>query len=148
MDTPRGVVHWRPSEADRMRRLASELEVRDPAGARPLFAFGYSGGYSYFLQRPAAAGITQGFRLSRFHPDSVVQAMRRRDPPIFALDTREFDDLPVRRHGLPLASWLWPTRPNHYVRAERRYFEQLLVGCRPVSTFPSGDPILTLYDCD
>jgi hypothetical protein len=148
LDTPRGVVHWRPYEADQMRWLASELEMRDPAGTRPIFAFRYSGGYSYFLQRPAAAGTTLGFLLSRFRPDSLVLALRRHQPSIFALDTRDLDSLRVRRPGVPLASWLWPTRLNHYVRFDRPYFQRLLVGCRPVSTFPTDDPILTLYDCD
>jgi hypothetical protein len=145
--TPRGVVHWYPDEAARMAWLDEQLDARDPGGTRPLIAFGYSGGYSYFLKRPAASGMTQGFRLSRFAPDSVVKALRRRAPPIFALDSREYDSLLVRAPGFPLGSWLWPTRVNHYVRFDRPWFLRLIEGCRAVSTFPARAPVLTLYDC-
>jgi hypothetical protein len=145
--TLRGMVHWRPDEAARMRWLQSELDRRDPARTRPLLAFGYSGGYSYFLDRPPATGATQGFRLSRFDPDSVIRELARRKPPIFALDSRDWDGIQARAPAVPLTSWFWPMRDNHYVRIERPYFDRIRRNCLAVSRFPEHQPELTLYDC-
>lgn len=147
-ETPRGTVHWRPYEVSRMQWLAIELAARDPGAQRPLFAFGYTGGYSYFLNRTNPTGMPFGFRLSRFDPDSVVQALENHDPPVFALDSREYDSVTVPRPGLWVFAWKRPRVPNHYVRYDRAYFDKLLAHCQPVAWFPDpSQPTQVLHSC-
>lgn len=147
-ETPRGTVHWRQYEVDRMQWLTRELEARDPEAHRPLFAYGYLAGYAYFLKRVNPTGMSQGFRLSRFDPDSVVRALHTYSPPIFLLDSRDYDSASVPVGGVNLRVWNRPRRINHYVRYDRPYFERLLSHCQPVSRFPGDSmPRLVLLSC-
>jgi len=148
VETARGTVHWRPFEASRMQWLSAELHARDAERRRPLLAFRYTGGYSYFLDRRNPTGMPQGFRLSRFDPDSVVTAMIAHDPPIFALDTHQRDSATVPAPGLFLTSWKRPVQINHYTRHDRPYFERILAHCEAVAWYPDRSrPVLILHSC-
>jgi hypothetical protein len=126
------------------RRLKSAVDELDPTGRRPLFSFGYSGGFNYMLGRRAASPLTHGFRLSPIKdPNAAVQLLRAASPPVIAVDNPYFTDrVPVP--GVQVLRWQPLTRLNHYVRFDRPYFEAAVLGCR-VQANPLRE--FTIYDC-
>jgi hypothetical protein len=141
-------VHWPREQVRSYRALDAELRRRDPSERRPLFAFAYTGGYAYFLDRRNPTPLPQGFRLSRFDADSVVKSLQRAPLGVFVIDTHAFDHVRVPAPGLHLSTWEAPTVVNHYLRHDRPYFERIIASCSAVAHFPSpGQPFVDLYDC-
>lgn len=142
--TPRGTVRLSPNQANQYRKLKAVIDTLDPTGRRPVIAFGYSGGFNYFLGRPAPSPLTHGFRLSGLEdPNEAVRLVRTTSPPPVVIDNPGFNSR-TPTVGFQMIHWQAQTRPNHYMRFDRRYFEQMISGCRER---PSALRRLTLYDC-
>ena len=61
-------------------QLKAMLDAADPSGQRPLFVFGRSGGYNYFLGRPNPTPLTHGFHISNARSDEVIASLRMTAP--------------------------------------------------------------------
>jgi hypothetical protein len=146
VETPKGMIAMYPNDAREYRLLYSAVERLDPEHRRALFAFGYSGGFNYFLNRMNPTASTQGFRLSTMSADVVVDQVRRHIPQTILLDNRRH--LRATVPAVEFAPWRWEQRlvRSHYALYDRPYFELLLAECRPaaVENTPS---FFTLYDC-
>lgn len=148
VDTPRGRVWVYKEVRTQFFALKKLLDQADPSGKRPLFAFAYSGGFDYFLDRKNPTPVTQGFRLSIFDPDLVVRSVLSHDPAVLVLDTTRFDDLRFPSPNFTLLSWDLKRIPNPYTRFDRPYFLQILARCREVAKLRLSPTLLyTLYDC-
>jgi hypothetical protein len=144
VDTPRGTVRLIADQANHYTRLQRAVDALDPSGRRPVIAFGYSGSFNYFLDRPAPSPLTHGFRLSPISdPNEAVQRVRAAVPAPIAIDNPFFDfRAPVA--GFQLLNWRPRMRINHYMRYDRHYFEAMVTGCTAQASGLRG---FTLYDC-
>lgn len=152
VDTPKGSVYLSGPEAKHYRQLHETLMRLDPSGKRPVFAFGYSGGFNYFLDRPNPTPLTIGF-LANFSPDKVVSELLANSPRPFLLDNAAFHPGPgdpgTGRFPSPridLSRWELPMTESHYTRLDRPYFARLISGCKMVSKIPETP--VTVYDCN
>jgi hypothetical protein len=144
VETPRGTVRLVANQANHYSRLKQAIDAVDPSGLRPVIAFGYSGSFNYFLDRPAASRLTHGFRLSGMDdPNEVVRRVRSATPPVIAIDNPFFGFQMPTNAFHPL-HWQARTRVSHYIRYDRRYFEQVVSGCKAIDSGLRG---FTLYDC-
>jgi hypothetical protein len=150
VQTARGIVRFRPNEAREFVGLKGLLDSVDPAGRRPLFAFGRSGGFNYFLGRDNPTPLTHGFRISNASPDAVVTSLRNGAHPLLVDVADEVFQLGVRPEpGIFLTRWQAPTRPSHYLSYDRRFFEAAVAGCIRVGQVPpQGKALYTVYDCN
>lgn len=146
VETPRGRIHIRANEAGDYRAIAEALASLDPGGTRPLFAFGYVGGWNYFMNRTNPTPAPQGFRLTLLPPDSILARAAAARP--FAVDARVFTRLTIPDHRAGVFRWQPPQIPTHYMRFDRPWFDRLIAPCRAVHRHPDReDPFLVLYDC-
>ncbi len=152
VETPKGSVYLSSHEAKHYRQLHETLMHLDPSGKRPVFAFGYSGGFNYFLNRPNPTPLTLGF-LSNFQPDKVVSNLLSHFPRPFLLDNAAFNPGPgdpgTGRFPSPridLKRWELPMGESHYSRLDRPYFVRLISSCKMVSKIPETP--VTVYDCN
>ncbi|MEQ1692447.1 MAG: hypothetical protein ABMA00_14235 [Gemmatimonas sp.] len=130
-ETLRGTVHWKPAEDGDYRNLLATLHAIDSTRQRPLFAFGYSGGFNYFLRRHNPFPFTQDFFLSAFNADSVLQ---QRPRGLILIDHRFLDD---GSFGAPAFNWRrWEQGrvPAPYAAYDRPRFDRLREGCPAVAT--------------
>ncbi|MGQ0643090.1 MAG: hypothetical protein ACT4P6_20275 [Gemmatimonadaceae bacterium] len=144
VETPRGSVRLVANQANHYRVLKRAVDAMDPTGRRPVMSFGYSGSLNYFLDRPAPSPLTHGFRLSSIDdPNEAVRLVRAASPAVIAIDNPFFDfQMPTTAfHSL---HWQARTRVSHYIRYDRRYFEQVVAGCTAEASGLRG---FTLYDC-
>ncbi|MFN2399252.1 MAG: hypothetical protein ABR543_11515 [Gemmatimonadaceae bacterium] len=145
--TPKGIVHLRPNAANHYRRVSAVVDRLDPSHSRTLFAFGYSGGFNYFLDRPNPTPATLGFRLAVVGPDSVLATLLREYPAPLLLDNLgPFARTEVPRTTLEPGRWEFRVTANHYMRVDRRYFQAALAAC-DVATPHSLDGPDVVYDC-
>ena len=147
LDTPAGTVRWPLQAISAWQRADSAIKALDPSGGRPVFAFGSTGGWSYFLGRPNPVGATGGLTAGLQPPDSIVARLRTADPPVILIDNRYM--LPaVAAMGLR-SSWLrWEPMPeqNPYVRLERGAFLELRSGCAEVGA--DTTQAIRVFDCE
>jgi hypothetical protein len=137
----RGTVHWPPNALRDYERIRTTIDSVDPAGTRPLFAFGHSGGWNYFLQRRNPFPFTQDFRFSAFDADSVLatppSGLLLVDNP--ASDRHSFPSLDIR-----LDRWEQPRGPTPYLTYDRPRFNRLREACQPTATDPRA---IRVYVC-
>lgn len=145
-DTPRGAVYMSPVAAKAFQELRTAVNMADPSGQYPLFAFGYTGGFNYFLNRPNPTPLTQGFRLSPFSSEDVVRTLQ--SERVLLLDNSVYEDRSVPA-GISFVRWSLPTQPNRYMRYDRPFFLQALSGCRETARIGYAQSYtLILYDCE
>lgn len=144
MLTRNGMVRW-PSGAALAYQTADRLVQRaDPAARRPVFAFGASGGWNFFLLRrsplPYLDGLPSPDRATRETATALIHAARA-----FLIDNAY-----ARRQVLAVPSlfdWEPPAEPNRFVRWDRVWFDGLIGDCAPVGDADSTAAI-HVYDCD
>lgn len=129
VSTPRGVIYLSAWEAREYEQLRAALREMDPEGKRPLFALGQTGGLNYFLARRNPTPLTQGFLLSNFPAEEVVQNLRQAVPPPLLIDNRAYERFMVPRPGFWWNRWEPPLEVGHYVRFDQQYFYQAARGC-------------------
>jgi hypothetical protein len=134
-----------PNQARDYRQLLDLLSQIDPAGRRPLFAFGYTGGFNYFLGRPNSTPLTQGFRLSNADPEEVVESLLNQVPPPILLFNPVYSERTVPVTTLTLSRWETPFVESQFTGFDRKYFEQVRQHCPRVP--PKERMFFTLYDC-
>jgi hypothetical protein len=148
--TIRGTVLVNRQTADQFHWLSQILDRADPTGRRPLFAFGYSGGYDYFLGRQNPTPLTIAFHQSNFEPAPIVAAILDHQPPSFLVDDARFksqmlSDRPSLLHWDPQ-----PSR-NPFMAIDRPQFETLLAHCPEklgmIAGAADSRPELTVYSC-
>jgi hypothetical protein len=146
-ETARGTIRVAPGLARELSYVRTAAEQVDPNGRRPLFAFVYSGAFSYFVGRPAVGSLTHGFRISLYpSPDSAYRAVvAARSRPILV-------DRPVKPRWVQsteFAPWRWEARmvEDHYSRVDRPLFEKLKVGCARVEVPERESKGFILFDC-
>jgi hypothetical protein len=145
--TAQGTYYMPSNQASDYRELRDLLSQIDPTGTRPLFAFGYTGGFSYFLGRPNSTPLTQGFRLSNSDPDEVVESLIHQAPPPILMDNVVFKFANIPANTPEWSRWETPIVEGIYSRFDRKYFEQVLQHCSRAGEVPKGQDFLTLYDC-
>lgn len=144
-ETLRGNVHWSEGGARDYRRILATVDSLDPSRQRPLFAFGFSGGWNYWLKRRNPYPFTQDFYYSAFDADSVLALPRPAGLILFDLDPRLLDTggsygaarFDVRR-------WEQPRVAPPYGFYDRPRFMRLMEGCTPV---PLERVIVKIYQC-
>ena len=146
MVTAPGSVRWQPQARQAWLRADSAVNAVDPSGRRPVYAFGSTGGWNYFLGRNNPVATTSGLTAGLFPPDSIVARLRSAEPPVILIDNRYM--LPaVAAMGLS-SSWLrWEPQPeqNTYVRRERGFFLELRAGCAEVGA--DTTQAIRVFDC-
>jgi hypothetical protein len=145
--TPPGVAHWPSFTTAAWQRADSLVRRADPSGSRPVFAFGATGGWNYFLGRPNPVPETAGFSDGLHDPDSVVARLLAHRPAVILVDNRfAMRSVPTHGFGDGWGSWERPSEPNTFSRTDREYFDRMRERCREV-----GDPDPTfavrVFDC-
>lgn len=153
VDTPKGSIYLRADDPKLYRQLRETLTRLDPSDKRPVFAFGFSGGFNYFLNRPNPTPLTYGF-LSSFSPDKVASDLLRHTPRPFLIDNAAFHLKPGQsgsgRFPLPkidLRRWDLTYGESLYNRLDWHYFAKLIAACKLAATIPTT-PVITVYDCN
>ena len=117
----------------------------DASGARPVFAYGKTGGINYFLDRDNPTSSTHGFALSGF-PEKISRQIKEH-PDVLLIDVPlyDFPDLTDNR----LSQWWTGPAPSVYRLVDRSIFHALIAGCDPVGTVSAGRQIalMSVYDC-
>lgn len=143
--TLRGDVRWSPNGARDYRRILATVDSLDPSRQRPLFAFGFSGGWNYWLKRRNPYPFTQDFYFSAFNADSVLALPRPAGLILFDLDPRLLDtggSFGAARFDL--RRWAQPRVAAPYGFYDRPRFKRLMEGCTPV---PIDRVIVKIYQC-
>ena len=146
LETPRGTVRWPSHARAAWLRADSAVSAVDPSGVRPLFAFGSTGGWNYFLNRENAVGTTGGLTAGILPPDSIAAKLRAAQPPVILIDNRYM--LPaVAAMGLSSSLLRWEPRLEHnpYVRLERGVFLEVRSACREVGA--DTTQAIRVFDC-
>lgn len=148
VSTPRGLVRLHGPQPVYYPELARILNGIDPGGQRPLFAFGYNGGFAYFFERRNPSPLTQGFRLSCFDPAKVFDDLHTRTPGLILIDNSTLLRIPVPSPTFAFFRWETPTQPNPYVTFDRPLFLRLTAGCKEVARVGGLQAdAFTVYDC-
>lgn len=139
--TTRGTVHWAPGKLRDYQLMIAQLDSIDPSRSRPLVAFGYSGGFNYFMMRRNPFPMTQDFYFSAFNADSVL----RDRPAKLLLIENPF----LETESWGTAKFEWRQWEQSRVRGpygwyDRPRFNRLREGCKPVLPSPTAFPV---YDC-
>ena len=140
-ETIRGVVHWKPSEVRDYRLLLAAVDSIDPSRTRPLFGFGFSGGFNYWLKRRNPFPVTQDFYFSAFDADAVLAT---RPPGLLLIDQHVLEDGSFGAATFDWRSWEQPRVAAPYRWYDRPRFDRLRTGCAPI---PLGRTIFQLYAC-
>ena len=147
VETLHGTARLSVLQAADLAFLQQAADQIDPGRSRPVQAFGYSGGLSYWLGRPSTTSLTQGFRLSLYpSPDSAYRAAATLKPQLILVDNSSYDDgITIPR----FAPWRWlpEQRLNHYSRVDRPLFDRLSAGCTRVTPATKASTIFMVYDC-
>lgn len=146
--TARGVIRMPYNQAADYEWLRARLDAIDPRRERPLFAFGYSGGFNYFLGRENPTESATGFFFAPESPLEMVRDVMDARPGAILLDNAFFRESSQPEVGLD--RWDPVEEPSTYVRVDGPWFDRLLVTCgREVGRRPgtSDDPYFVLYDC-
>lgn len=148
VETPRGVVYWRANEAKDYHRIRAIVDQLDPGGIRPIFAFGYTGGFNYFLNRPNPTPLTQTFRFSTASPADVVAHLRCITPSPILIDNAAYNQVGTPSGKISFRRWDPELRLNHYMTFDRSYFEAVLRDCKAVEWIPDrNNALFTVYNC-
>ncbi len=139
--TTRGTVHWAAGKLKDYRRLLAELDSIDPSRSRPLVAFGYSGGFNYFMARENPFPMTQDFFFSAFNADSVL---RQRPPRLLLIDHPFLEDESWGTAVFEWRQWEQSRVRGPYRWYDRPRFNRLREGCAAVLPSPT---VFTVYDC-
>jgi hypothetical protein len=139
--TLRGTVHVKPGEARNYRNVLAAIDSVDPARRRPLYAYGFSGGFNYFMKRRNPFPFTQDFYFSAFNADSVLA---QRPPGVFLVDNPALDDMSFAAAKFDWRSWEQPRVAAPYGTYDRVRFDRLKSGCAIV---PTDTSMFTLYSC-
>jgi hypothetical protein len=142
VETPRGTVRWRDTEARDFRRVKAALDSLDPAGTRPVFAFGFAGGWNYFLERRNPFPFTQDFFFSAFDADSVLALPR--PGGLLLIDNPAVHGLHFGAATFALRRWEQPRVSSPYLPYDRPRFERLRGGCNRV---PVDSTMFAVYAC-
>jgi hypothetical protein len=140
-NTPRGDVHMRPQEVIGFRRILASLDSLDPGRQRPLYAFGFSGGFNYFMKRRNPFPFTQDFYFSAFNADSVLA---NRPVKVILIDNLVLDNASFGAATFDWRRWEQPRVAAPYGFYDRPRFDRLKADCRLV---PSQAVIFRIYDC-
>lgn len=143
--TLRGDVHWSPGGARDYARILAAVDSLDPSRQRPLFAFGFTGGWNYWLKRRNPYPFTQDFYYSAFDADSVLAQPRPAGLILFDLDPRLLDT--GGSYGAARFDprrWEQPRVAPPYGFYDRPRFARLMEGCTPV---PLDGVIVKIYQC-
>jgi hypothetical protein len=147
-ETLRGTVRWRANEIADYERIGDVLLQLDPERRSPVFAFGQNAGVNYFLRYPNGTPLQMGFsflssdRPGYSTPERAVQTLRTL--PLILIYHRSYEGEQTAA-GMALDSWDQPTKLNHYMAHDLRYFEALREGCSVTATLPGA--FFTIYDC-
>ena len=139
--TPRGDIHLRAGEAIGYRRMRAALDSLDPQRERPLYAYGFSGGFNYFMKRRNPFPFTQDFYFSAFNADSVLA---RRPSRVILMDNLVLDNMSFGAATFDWRRWEQPRVAAPYGFYDRPRFDRLKAGCRLV---PSQAVLFRIYDC-
>jgi hypothetical protein len=144
--TRRGTIHVVNREAGDFRFVDGIANELDPSGTRPVFAFGYTGGWSYFLDRPNPTPSPHGFRLTLMDADSMLERARAAQP--IAIDAVVYTRIRIADRVAGLRHWEPPMIDTHYMRFDRPYFEKLVAGCREKGRHSAnGLTFFVMHDC-
>ena len=142
--TPHGTIHMSKGEREDYLRLSSVFDDLDPSRTRPLFAFAYEGGFSYFFGRKNATALTQGFYFTALSSTAREQEkLEEAGPAPLLLDHLYLDGVSKVASLSNLVRWLPKTQSNVYHAVDRPIFNRIAAGClrvRKVSAY-------TVYDC-
>jgi len=146
IETPRGRIYAGAGHAAEYLKIAATLDAEDPQRKWPIFAFGFTGGHSYFLARPRPTPLTEGFFLSGIEPDRVIRIFQDLRVPFFL-----FDSVPLQKQGVPqqqldFSHWDLQIVLNHHMRIDRPWFEKVLVACDPRRQL-GETPVFLIYAC-
>lgn len=148
VSTPRGLLRLQGTQPLYFPQLARVLSGIDPGGERPLFAFGYVGGFDYFFRRRNPSPLTHGFRLSCFDPDEVLADLQTRTPGLILIDNSVLSRIPVPSPTFAFFQWETPSQANVYATFDRPYFARLAAGCKEVARIRGWQAeSFTIYDC-
>ncbi len=144
--TAAGVVRWPGDERADFGAVRRTLDSLDPAGRRPVLAFGQTGGWNYFLARPNVTRITEGFYFTDGWGPREAMALRRHDPAPLLIDNRLLAQWMVAPR-FTLLAWEPPMRPTRHAQEDRALFEAMVEGCTAVPLTPPDRPRFVVYDC-
>ena len=148
VQTPKGVIRLRANEAREYNQLKAMLDAADPSGQRPLFVFGRSGGYNYFLGRPNPTPLTHGFHISNARSDEVIASLQKTAPLLVDVAPERFEESSRPQAGLFLTRWEAPLVSSYILREDRPLFDQVTLGCVRLGQVPPRKKALyTVYDC-
>ncbi len=158
VETARGPMRMQPGLARTFREVRAAVDAIDPSGTRPVFAFGYSSGFNYLLDRSSIGSLSQGFSKSVYpSADSAFQYAAARRSELILLDN------PIFERGIAaprLEPFRWEARnvPHVFFRVDRGLFESLLESCRlfapvpdavatPTTVAPAPSSGVQVFDC-
>jgi hypothetical protein len=146
--THRGVLHLPSPDARTYRGISILVDSIDPSGSRPLFAYGYQGGFNYFLARPNPTLLTQGFNFAALSSaDREWRRVLESHPPAILLDNPYLGMSEQDGSGRTWFSWEGKPLPDIFRRYDRPLFNQLLARCREVARTPFGQLPFRVFDC-
>ena len=131
-----------------LKRVREAVDKVDPSGSRPLFCFGYSGGYNYFLGRKNPTPWTIGFSFSSAPERDPRSTILSYSPSPLLLDNSAFADATQPAAALDFTRWDLERVPNRHLLSDRRQWAEITASCReaPRVLSPLG-PVYTLFDC-
>jgi hypothetical protein len=144
IETKRGLVYMRPQDASDYWAVLAAIDRIDPSGQRPLFAFGYTGGFNYFFGRKNPTSLTQGFSFSYNPPPEKLPA-----ETIFLYNTH-WDVMGVPSTELKPWRWRQDFVTNPFIAHDLPRFQGLVRGCRTAETVQGSlysRLVFTLYEC-
>jgi hypothetical protein len=139
--TLRGDVHVKPGEARDYRNVLAAIDSIDPARHRPLYAFGYAGGFNYFMKRRNPFPFTQDFYYSAFDADSVLA---RRPRGIILVDNPFLGDVSYGAARFDWRHWEQPRVAGPYGTYDRVRFDRLKADCPRIT---SDTTMFRIYAC-
>jgi hypothetical protein len=146
--TPRGVLRLHGNQPRYYRELGRILNGIDPSGQRPLFAFGYIGGFDYFYKRRNPSPLTYDFRFSCFDAEKVLLDLQTHTPGLILIDNSILSRIPVASPKIAFFQWETPTQANPFATFDRPLFARLAARCKEVAGVRRGRAdSFTVYDC-
>ena len=142
----RGTVYLRRGAGEEMDRIKALVQQADPSGARPLFASGYTGAYSYFLNRRSRLGSTTG--LWSFPDAERDLAMIREHRRDFVL-IKNFKVASYLSPAPRVSFALWDLKlvPSAFMTVDAPAFEEIAAGCRTLGVVAGRGTEHQVLDC-